>query len=151
MTTRRKWCGGGGRTDTGADLHFLPDGKKIEVLLRQTFQRSLQTDGVIKKGYGSRLAFSLKAKINVRLSHPRQRTFSKTSDKRGMLFFGRKGSVKENHQGFPSRSITRRSGALRSNAAPKRKPPERAASHRDLYAPRRIFSRNTATKSHGRR
>ena len=29
--------------------------------------------------------------------------------------------------------------------------PCRAASHRDLYAPKRIFSRNTALKSHGRR
>ena len=28
---------------------------------------------------------------------------------------------------------------------------ERAASHRDLYAPKRIFSRNTASKIHGRR
>ena len=27
----------------------------------------------------------------------------------------------------------------------------RAASHRDLYAPKRIFSRNTASKNHGRR
>ena len=30
-------------------------------------------------------------------------------------------------------------------------PPERAASHRDLYAPKRIFFPNTASKCHGRR
>ena len=29
--------------------------------------------------------------------------------------------------------------------------PEKAVSHRDLYAPKRFFSRNTAPKSHGRR
>ena len=40
-----------------------------------------------------------------------------------MRIFGRKESVKENHQGFPSRSITRRSDALRSNALHQKEKP----------------------------
>ena len=38
-----------------------------------------------------------------------------------------------------------------SSAKKKKRPHRRAASHRDLYAPKRIFSRNTALKSNGRR
>ena len=34
---------------------------------------------------------------------------------------------------------------------PEKRPSPKAVAHRDLYAPKRFFSRNTASKSHGRR